>query len=94
MNIFEDNNGTLEIVKKLKMRPPAKNVAIKHHHFRTCVEKGDIVIEKVDTAEQKADFLAKLLALHLFCYLSKKAMGWQLCVIIIIITCVCVEEIL
>ena len=74
--VFEDNNGTIELAKALKMRPRTKHIAIKYHHFRSYVQKGDIIIEKVDTAEQEADFLTKLLVLQLFCYLRKKVMGW------------------
>ena len=49
--VFEDDNSVLEIAKTLKMRTRTKHVAIKHHHFRSNVEKGDAVVKKVDSAE-------------------------------------------
>ena len=50
--VFEDNNGALEMAKTPKMRPRTKHIAIKHHHFRTYIQNGNVKIEKVDTTEQ------------------------------------------
>ena len=61
--VFEDKNGSVEIANTPKMRPRTKHIAIKCHHFRTYVSKGDIQIVKIDTSEQEADFLTK--PLHL-----------------------------
>ena len=74
--VFEDNNGALEMAKTPNMRPLTKHVAIKCHHFRWHVQKGDVLIEKVDTAEQEANFLTKPLVQQLFCCLRKKVIGW------------------
>ena len=74
--VFEDNNGALELANAPKMRPRTKHIAIKYHHFRTCVQNGDIKIVKVDATEQEADFLTKPLVQQLFCYLRQKVMGW------------------
>ena len=75
---FEDDNGTIELAKAPKMRPRTKYAAIKHHHFRSCAQKREIIIEKVDTAEEETDFRTKPIVLQLFCCLRKKVMGWQL----------------
>ena len=74
--VFEDNNGAIELAKAPMMRPRTKHIAMKYHNFRSCVQKGETIIEKVDAAEQEADFLTKPLVLQLFCYLRKKVMGW------------------
>ena len=74
--VFEDNNGALEMAKAPKMRPRTKHVAIKYHHFRTHVVRGDMKLEKIDATEQEADFLTKPLVQQLFSYLRKKVMGW------------------
>ena len=74
---FEDNDGAIELVDAPKMRPRDKHIAIKHRHFLSRAQKGDIIIEKVDIAEEEADFLMKPLVLQLFYYLRKKVMGWQ-----------------
>ena len=73
--VFEDNNGALELANAPKMRPQMKHIAIKHHHFPTCVRNGDTKIVKVDTTEQEAHFLTKPLVQQLFCYLRRKVMG-------------------
>ena len=74
--VFEDNNGAIELDKAHKMRNRTKHIAIKYHHFRSHVQKGEIIIEKVDTVEQEADFLTNPLVLELFYYLRQKVMGW------------------
>ena len=75
-SVFECNNGALEIAKTPKMRPRTKNIAIKCHHFRSYSDKGHLMLEKIDTAEQEADFLTKTLVEQLFRYLRRKVMGW------------------
>ena len=67
--VFEDNNGAIELDKIPKMRPRKKYIAIKNHHFREFVLNGDATIEKVDAAEQEANFLMKPLFEQLFLYL-------------------------
>ena len=59
-----------------KMVPRTKHIAIKYHHFRTYVNKGDLVLEKIETMEQEADFLTKPLVKQIFRYLRRKVMGW------------------
>ena len=62
MNRLRRQNGGVEIANTVKMRPRTKHVAIKHHHFGTCVSKGHIKIVKVDTSEQEAGSFNKTLA--------------------------------
>ena len=73
---FEDYNGSLELSKAPTMRPCTKHAAIKYHHSRPHAAKGNVIIKKVDTAEQYVDFCTKSLLLKLFCYLQKKVMCW------------------
>jgi len=49
--IFEDNNSTLEMAKTPKIRLQTKYIVIKYHYFRTYTKKGNILLEKIDTAE-------------------------------------------
>ena len=74
--VFEDKNGALEMAKTPKMRPRTKNVAKNCHHFHTYIDKGHLMLEKIDTAEQEADFLTNLLVEQLSSYLWRKVMGW------------------
>ena len=64
------------MAKTPKMMPRTKKIAIKCHHLRTYVEKGDMLLEKIDTTEQEADFLTTPLVQQLFSYLRRKVMGW------------------
>ena len=59
--VFEDNTGALEIARVHKFRPRTKHLNNGLHHFRSYVDSGEISIHKIDTLEQEADFLTKLL---------------------------------
>ena len=75
-NVFENDNGSIELVKTLKTRPRTKHMSIKHHQFRSFVVKVVIRTLKVDTVEQEAEFLTKPLSAVLFSYLRSKVLGW------------------
>ena len=74
--VFEDNNGALELAKALKIRPRTKHIAIKYHHFRAHVERGDASILPIDTNQQEADIFTKPLPTAQFQSLRKLIMGW------------------
>ena len=59
--VFEDNNGAIELAKEPKYRPRTKHIAIKYHHFRSHVEKGDVSVKAIDSKEQLADIFTKAL---------------------------------
>ena len=39
----------------------SKHIDIKYHFIRECVERGEIIVKRVGTNEQKADALTKAL---------------------------------
>ena len=39
----------------------SKHIDIKYHFIRQCVERGQIIVKRVSTDEQKADALTKAL---------------------------------
>ena len=47
--VFEDNNGAIELSKAPKIRPRTKHITLKYHHFREHVWKGLIEINPIDT---------------------------------------------
>ena len=54
-----------------------KQIALKHHHFRSFVSnEGKIEILPIDTREQIADQFTKALDLQTFTELRYKLMGW------------------
>jgi hypothetical protein len=75
--VFEDNNGALSIATSPKISPRTKHIAVKYHHFRSKigVDKG-ILIQRIDTKEQKADIFTKGLGAQQFAHIRMLVMGW------------------
>jgi hypothetical protein len=75
--VFEDNNGALSLATSPKISPRTKHIAVKYHHFRSKigVDKG-IIIQRIDTTDQKADIFTKGLGATQFTHIRKLIMGW------------------
>jgi hypothetical protein len=58
------------------MRPPTRHINQKYHHFREWVKSELIDILAIDTEEQPADALTKLLSVASFVKHQKRVMGW------------------
>jgi hypothetical protein len=74
--LFEDNAGAIHLAKVPKMRPRARHINQKCHHFREWVKSGLINIFPIDTLEQPADLLTKPLDLASFVKHRETIMGW------------------
>jgi hypothetical protein len=76
--VFEDNNGALALATSPKMTPRTKHIAVKYHHFRSKIgpDKG-IIIQRIDTNEQKTNIFTKGLGAQQFAYIRKLVMGWK-----------------
>jgi len=74
--VFEDNNSALELVKRPRIRPRTKRIAVKYHFFREHVQNGNINIEPIGTNIQVADILTKPLPRPAFESLRHLMMGW------------------
>jgi len=57
--VFEDNAGCCEWSALPNIRPRAKHLGIRLHHFCERVRKGKIVIHKIPTGYQLADLATK-----------------------------------
>jgi hypothetical protein len=57
-----------------KFTPQTKHIALKYHHFKKCVELGEIYIH---TEMQQTDILTKPVKIELFPKLRYILMGWQ-----------------
>jgi hypothetical protein len=64
--LFEDNSGAIELAKVPKMRPRAKHINPKYHHFCQNVASGEIIIQQVKSQDQQADIFTKNLPKELF----------------------------
>jgi hypothetical protein len=73
--LFEDNAGAIHIAKSPKMRPRTRHINQKYHHFCEWVKSGLIDILVIDTEEQPADLLTKLLSVASFVKYRKRVMG-------------------
>jgi hypothetical protein len=74
--VFEDNSGALIMAQEHKARPRTKHIAVKYHHFRQYVERGEITVHPIGTEEQCADMLTKPLNQEKFRKHRKLIMGW------------------
>jgi hypothetical protein len=74
--VFEDNSGALEMARTHKYRPRTKHLNIKLHHFRDYVERKEISIHAIPTADQPAGFLTKALNQELLLKHRRDVMGW------------------
>lgn len=74
--VFEDNSGAVEIAKFPKARPRTKHINNRLFHFYEHVERGDITIHHIKSAEQPADFLTKPLSEPSFVKHRMTIMGW------------------
>nr|XP_043619818.1 secreted RxLR effector protein 161-like [Erigeron canadensis] len=59
--IMCDNKSAIDLSKNPVLHSRTKHIEIRHHFLRDNVQKGNIVIEKVDTTENVADIFTKAL---------------------------------
>jgi hypothetical protein len=57
--VFEDNNACLTLVHTHRLTNLTRWLCTSLHHFWEAVENGDVIIDKVDTKKQDADYLTK-----------------------------------
>jgi hypothetical protein len=76
--VWEDNAGasTLARMEPGCMTPRSKHYAIKYHWFCSHLKPNKIVIEKIDSAQQRADVLTKGPVLTKFLEIRKLLCGW------------------
>ena len=74
--VFEDNSSALKIAKVPKMHPCTKHINVKFHHFRDYVDRGEITLHAIGTADQPADMLTKPLAEPILSQHRHTIMGW------------------
>ncbi|XP_042439770.1 secreted RxLR effector protein 161-like [Zingiber officinale] len=61
VTLFVDNKSAIALMKNPVFRGRSKHIDTRFHFIRECVEKGQIVVEFVNTGEQRADVLTKAL---------------------------------
>ena len=74
--VYEDNSGALEMAKVHKYRPRTKHLNVKLHHFRDYVDRGEIKLSSINSADQEADYLTKPVSVDILRKLRYRVMGW------------------
>jgi Reverse transcriptase (RNA-dependent DNA polymerase) len=74
--VFEDNNGALLLATKQRITNRTKYFLVKWHFFWSHVNTGEVVVLKIDTKEQWADYLTKGLNRETFETIRKLVQGW------------------
>ena len=70
--IFCDNNGAIALAKEPRSHKKSKHIERRYHIIRELVGKGDVLVQKVASADNVADPLTKALTqLQLDWYLKK-----------------------
>jgi hypothetical protein len=74
--VFEDNNGALLLATNQRITARTKYFLVKWHFFWEHVKDGTVDVVKIDTKEQRADYLTKGLPRELFEVIRKLVQGW------------------
>ncbi|KAG6524466.1 hypothetical protein ZIOFF_014375 [Zingiber officinale] len=61
VTLFVDNRSAIALMKNPVFHGRSKHIDTKFHFIRECVEKGQIMVEFINTGEQRADALTKAL---------------------------------
>ena len=67
-----DNTSAICLTNNPIQHSRTKHIEIKHHFIRDQVQKGDIVLEFVDTLHQLADIFTKPLDNDRFCTIRRE----------------------
>jgi len=62
VTLFVDNNSAIALMRNPVFHGRSKHIDLKYHFIRECVERGQIVVKKVGSKEQKADVLTKAMS--------------------------------
>ena len=74
--VFEDNNGALLLAANQRITSRTKYFNVKWHFFWQHVKDGTIIIEKISTTDQLADYLTKGPTREILERIRKIVQGW------------------
>ena len=74
--VFEDNNGAWTVASNQRVTSRTKYFQVKWHHFWQYVKDGTLIVNRVDTKDQLADYFTKGLSHELFVKNRKSTQGW------------------
>lgn len=59
VTLYVDNQSAIALMKNPVFHGRSKHIDMKFHFIRECVERGQIIVKKIHTLDQKADALTK-----------------------------------
>ena len=74
--VFKDKKSCIIVAESKKPPIRTKHIVITYHHFRSLVDEKVIRINYIDTKDQIADILTKLIKNNQFFKLRYILMGW------------------
>jgi hypothetical protein len=74
--VWEDKSGAVEMANTHKYRPWTKHLNVKLHHLIDYVLQSEISVYKIDTKDQRADYLTKPVNVEILKNVRKLVMGW------------------
>ncbi|KAJ9560140.1 hypothetical protein OSB04_005300 [Centaurea solstitialis] len=57
--LYLDNKSTVDLIKNPVFHGRSKHIDLKYHFIRECVERGDVIVKRVCSKEQRADIFTK-----------------------------------
>ena len=73
--IYEDNNGAIIVATSPSMTPTSNHISVNYHWFRQNVGR-ELMIQKIESENQKAYIFTKGLQGQIFVRISKLLCGW------------------
>jgi len=64
--VFEDNQGTIDLVNNPVHHRRTKHVDVKYHYIRAKQESGEVVVRKIPTERNLADIFTKATTREIF----------------------------
>jgi len=62
VTLYVDNTSAIALMKNPVFHGRSKHIDTKYHFIRECVERGQTVVKRISTNDQKADILTKPMA--------------------------------
>ena len=74
--VFEDNNGALSLAVNQHVTARTKHFLVKWHFFWSHIKEGKVNVVKIESANQRADYLTKGLSREVFEKIREMVQHW------------------
>ena len=77
--VFEDNQSCIAVTESKKHVTRTKHIIIKHHHFRSLIDKNAIKINYIETKKKVVEILTKPIEINQSFKLRFILLAWKSC---------------